>query len=85
MPSKTSECLFSIFVIYCLAGIFSLAALTLVSSSGIRRSFGSAKDPSSLICSIPSSVKVVLLISGGELILPFTTKNLRIEFRTFCF
>ena len=47
-----------------------------IPSPGILRSYCSAEDPSSLICSIPNSVRVDLIISGGELILPLTNNNL---------
>ena len=54
----------------------SLTALMSHISSWILRSFFSASVPSSLICNIPSSCRVSLTMSGGELILPLTTINL---------
>ena len=54
----------------------SVTASMCIPSPGILRSYCSAEDPSSLICSIPNSVRVDLIISGGELILPLTNKNL---------
>ena len=66
-------------VIALISGLSITACLTLLmsgNSSWILRSLVSAKEPSSRICSIPSSLRVSLLMSGGELILPLTTTNL---------
>ena len=76
MPSKTLECLFSNVLISCFKENVSLTALMCVPSSGNECNFYSVKDLSSLNCSIPNFVKVDLLFSGGELILPLTAKNL---------
>ena len=43
--------------------------------SGIHMLLELAKDPASLICNIPSSVRVLLLIRGDELILSLMTRN----------
>ena len=51
---------------------FSVTVFTWPGILDIRSSFSSAKDPSSLIRSIPNPVNVVLLMSGGEFIPPFT-------------
>ena len=75
IPSKTFECICSILDVFCFEEESSLIALTCVSFPGMQRLFGSANEPSSLICNIPSSVRVDLLISGGESILPFYHKG----------
>ena len=74
IPSKT---LLNLLVISCIAwcDLFVVTVRMSNISPGIRMSFWFAKEPSSFICSIPSSITVFLLISGGEFILPFMTRN----------
>ena len=49
--------------------------MVLDSSFAIRIAFGLVSRPSDCIFNIPSWIRVSLLRSGGEFILPFTTTN----------
>ena len=66
-------------VLFLISGLRSLSCLTLLMPSGSSwclRSLVLAKEPSSLICNIPSSWRVLLLMRGGELIVRLVTTNL---------
>ena len=66
-------------VISLIPGLRSLSYSTLLmpgGSSWILRSLIMAKEPSSLICNIPTLWRIILLMRSGELILPLVTTNL---------
>ena len=75
MPWNRWSYLAIMLFIACCSGVVVVDLIVLGFSFSIRIAFWLVSPPSGCIFIIPSSMRVSLLRSGGEFILPFTTTN----------